>query len=475
MSAAGNEVRFWGRERCKHINHQNAFTRGLAFIKLFMKIWALPLLVAAGIGIYLSYSIVPWVISALVASGMAPWLTLLLAIATCGALLFAAIALPLSRFLEGMSIVDSLRPDTNTLHGQHARWPRPVSYLISAWYILALLVGVGFGVYLATLIAPLVISALTAMGLGYGWALVAGITAGIALVCVSVDLLAQPAVILQTIHRLQHLAHCILGCHKPSNFANLKGKGLPYMIAGVAGAGLGIYAATMLSPLIISTLAAMSGINVAIATFVAVAVSVALIAGFARVFSAVGMLSDGLVSRIALARQTELPPIELAIAKMDVVQAVVLGGPLTELTFFARGNFRAQQQTGVRRVYIASPTQQPARDVGSERKTAAFFAEAEGAEGAEQQVDSPVSGNAAGSVHLSPVRENRRGALWGTKEDRAKAKQAIEHAGLVRHPSLPAPARGPSITIARELSTQVGGEGSVSRGYGHSQSVSFSG
>ena len=103
----------------------------------------------------------------------------------------------------------------------------------------------------------------------------------------------------------------------------------------LAGLSFGIYLAVMVAPLVMSNL---PGISVAIAGFIAVAVSVAVIAVCARVFSTLGMWMDALISRIALARQSKLTPIEIAVAKMDIVQAVALGGPLTELTYFVRAN-----------------------------------------------------------------------------------------------------------------------------------------
>jgi len=340
MSATGDKVRFWGHERNEEEDgaFKKSHERDLAFIKAFLKFWAIPLLIVAGLGVYLSLSIVPWVMSAMIAAGLAPWLAAVVGVIVGGGLVLGLLAAPLSRFLQGLSLLD-MRSSVTRIHGHHSRVPLPKA----VWFtlVLSLLVGLGFGIYLSTLIVPLVINALTAMGLSYGWSLLAGITASMILIAVTMDLLAQPLLILEAITKYYHLINCILGIISHDDFSGrdiLKGKGTPYAIVRLVGRGFGVYLATLLAPLIISSLGAMPGISVAIAGFIAVAVSVALTAICARVFSVLGMWVDGLVSRIALARQSKLSSIEIEVAKMDIVQAVVLGGPFTELTFFVRPN-----------------------------------------------------------------------------------------------------------------------------------------
>lgn len=286
------------------------------FIKTFFKVWVVPFLLAAGIGIYLSWLIVPLIINALVVLGLMPWLSLILGVAVGFSLVLGMVALPLSRVLEAFVI------------GRLYFFKRPeykFPPVVLFWYLLALLAGTGLGIYLAVIVAPLVIHALTALGFGYFWALLAGITASFVLITSTIDLLAMPVKLYKDVVSFFALARF---------FKGLKGKGLPYIIAAIVGAGLGIYLATVVAPLFISALLALS-ISSTLAGFIAVASSVALITGCSRVFSAFGMFFDGLISRMLLLGDKSRQKVEVD-AEPNVLRAVVLGGPLTELTLLVR-------------------------------------------------------------------------------------------------------------------------------------------
>lgn len=342
------KINFWGVEFDEKI--AKSHKRDLAFIKTFLKFWAIPLLIAAGLGMYLSLSILPWVVSAMVAGGLAPWLAALLGILLAGGLVLGLLAVPLSRCLQMLPLLTLYRTEApiNQAHAGFSRFnvgllSRLLGFILG---VLPLLAGFVFGIYLSSLIAPLVISALTAMGLSYGWALLAGITASMILIAITMDLLAQPMLIFQACVRFRHLSNCILDIEMDSSNRNIfKGKLLPYALMGIVGMVFGIYFATVLAPLIMMNL---PGISVAIAGFIAVAVSVAVIAVCARVFSMLGMWADAFISRMALPREKEGRLTELGIkfAKMEMVQALVLGGPLTELTYFVRQNDRWVEKSG---------------------------------------------------------------------------------------------------------------------------------
>lgn len=323
------KISFWGLAKDADKERVHKRERDIAFLKGFFKFWAVPMLVAAGIGFYVSLSIVPLVISALVAAGLMPWLALMLGISIGFALMLGAVAVPLSRFLETFVIIRFF----NFKMPIKDRHPP----LVFFWYLFALLAGIAFGIYLATLIAPVVIHALTALGLGYGWAFLVGITTSLVLIAITIDLLAIPATVYKALDNFGYQGFLL--------FRNLKIGGFSYIVAAIVGVGFGTYLSTVAAPLLISTLVGLPGINMAIAVFIAVAASLALIAGFARVFSAVGMLLAGLISRIVLAKQESdlkknntLEPIKVEMAKTNILQAVVLGGPLTELTLFVQSN-----------------------------------------------------------------------------------------------------------------------------------------
>lgn len=283
---------------------------------IFM-ILALP--ASIGFGIYLSaVFIVPLVITALLIAGLMPVLALVLGIATGCGLVFgcAWLLVPSSSVIKAATRLLKIR-----CYLEQRLIPTNRFLLFTSFYlnIAALLTGLSFGIYLATLIAPAIIAALTAAGLAHGLAIFTALAACFVIISISIDLLTQVTALTLLVEDL--IAWWRLAESK-------KGVKMAYLIGGTLGAAFGIYLSITLvqsSPLI-ATLLGIPGVNAAIAGFLLVAGSIALITLGARLGSTLPALGSQLVYYFVSKRKTSAQS-DLAIPavdEQDKVPAVVL-------------------------------------------------------------------------------------------------------------------------------------------------------
>ena len=204
------------------------------------------LLGALGFAIYLLAAVVfPWIMSALLAAGI-PY-ALVFFITFVPALiflapLFALLCVAPVKFLRGYD------PYKDHLLAYIERRPyRFFAYFSAGNAILALLAGIGAGIYLAVLIIPTLIDVLMATGTSYAFALSAGIVTGAALVILTILCLMLPSAIAWRVYAPPGLADLR---EDPSQL-------LP-MLGLLGGLALGAYISSLIFPLIVSALTAIT-------------------------------------------------------------------------------------------------------------------------------------------------------------------------------------------------------------------------
>ncbi len=216
-------------------------------------------------------------------ASLAPWVTFSLGIAIGYLFMFTTtwVVTPFSSIAKFL-----IRPKKLEKYGQS---PEGTNYLpIAVKYLTyaSNLTGIGFGIYLSTLIIPAAIQVLISAGIPYGFSVFIAITASCMLINATIDLLATPAIALLFVADLKKWRTFL----KPKSAIPI-----PYIMLGAAGTALGLYLSLMGAPLLEGMLLALPGVNTAITIFVVAAAGMALTLLCARVFSSVGALLGSLM------------------------------------------------------------------------------------------------------------------------------------------------------------------------------------
>ena len=237
-------------------------------------------LTTLGLGIYLAtVFIAPLLLSLLLAAGIVPWAAFILMIAgSCGVVFGTAWVL-----IPGSSVAKALiRPWKLLKATFHLRGLLYVLHEPMGIYsIVASLAGLGFGIYLATLITPAIIKALMVLGISHGFTIFMGIAASFIIIHISIEMLVQPAALYLVLKDFLEWSKCL----RPTF-----GMKSLYVLGGLGGAGLGIYLSIMIAPLLTAALSSIPGVNAGIALFLVIAISIALISCCARIAYTVGTL-----------------------------------------------------------------------------------------------------------------------------------------------------------------------------------------
>jgi hypothetical protein len=230
-------------------------------------------LTAIALGLYVGSLLLPLIVNTLIpllALTMSPWLAIFFGVITALALMLFTIALLAPHVLllqisaPFLKLAQYMTESDFIFNGKHLKFNRGL-FLFS---IAGGLAGIGLGIYLATLITPLLITALASM-LPYGIAVFIGIIASLGLIVATAHLLTQPLIILSNLRDAARLVFQFIERRRYTLNAL-------YLGSLILGAGLGVYASVYLAPLIINTLVALS-ISQGVAVFTAIAVSFALI------------------------------------------------------------------------------------------------------------------------------------------------------------------------------------------------------
>ena len=255
-------------------------------------LWLGLLLLTVAFGVYLATWVAPLILSAL--SGLvAPWLAIPLAILASMGLVFgtAALLMPFSS-LHKLFVLETAATHYFETHSDKMSNGHKIfnGLILPVGYFITVMVGLGLGIYLSTLLIPLVINALALAAVPHAFAVFIGIATSLLLINMTIDVIAVVPQAITTIRNTLRMVFQIMGTNERLLNALYLGLGLAGMVAGV-------YACTFVAPLLISTLTALA-ISQGIAMFTAIAVSVALVGLTTRLAATLGVWL-GLALRIS--------------------------------------------------------------------------------------------------------------------------------------------------------------------------------
>lgn len=244
------------------------------------KITWLGILLGTVIGVYLSVVLMPFILQALASAAMSYSMALFLTLMLSLALIASTVCLfaPMILLAESAVLVKAGK----------TKWIK----ILSA---IALLAGLAFGVYLCTVLSPLIITVLLATTMNPIIATCISIVASLFIITITISLMLQLGLIRSTLKNIFNAWRKFKDLENHYKIPML----LFFIMGQAAGTALGIYFSIYLAPLAFQLLATL-GIQHTLGVFIIIALAAAFTSGLLWLSGRVGLLLVGLTGALSM-------------------------------------------------------------------------------------------------------------------------------------------------------------------------------